>query len=217
LGSTDLANATALTVQIFPDNGAGLPDGVPVYSKDAVYSETWAPDDAGVEITGQTSVKLTAVNPPTLTEGDYFVVFWPDLNVGVNGQWYWTTSDSVNGEHSKQINPGGGFGFGTDWIDSVATEHDLAFTLWTCADDDDDDDDDDNDTSPADDDDDDTSPTDDDDDDTSPTDDDVSPDDDDTSPDDDDDDTFPPPVDDDDESPQGGRSDDDDDSGGCGC
>ncbi len=138
-----LANSDSLNVHIYENVitklPANVPSGWPIYGAAPLWSEVWTLPSANVTFNGTNdSVELLATSAPVLTEGMYWICFYPDLDKTTYGQWYWMMSDTLNGDNALLINPGGGFGVGTGWVDIKnglgTTSQDLAFTMWECAD-----------------------------------------------------------------------------------
>ncbi len=137
-GFTTLLNATALTWQIYADDGTGFPDGDPSGGGNPpVWTLTLAPTDTQVIITNgsggmPSDTKLTLAAPFTLPPGHWWLVFYPTMAFDTGGQYGRQPADTTNGYWGKFINPGGGFGLGTEWQDwSIigATQQDIAFRI----------------------------------------------------------------------------------------
>lgn len=134
-GFTTLLNASSLTWQVYADN-AGVPAGDP-FSGGALWSLSLLPADPQVVISNGTGgmpsdVTLNLSAPLNLPAGQYWFVFYPSLGFDAYGQYGRQPSDTTNGYTGQFINPGGGFGYGTDWqVWSIigATQQDLAFRL----------------------------------------------------------------------------------------
>jgi hypothetical protein len=131
--ATGLNNASALQWAIYADNG-GVPAGYPGGGDAPVWSISLPPTDAQVTLSdSNTDVTLNLTTPVNLPPGTYWLVFYPTMNFGTFGQWYWATSTTTNGAIAQMINPGNGFGYGTDWasiqVFTIYTDHDLAFRL----------------------------------------------------------------------------------------
>jgi N-acetylneuraminic acid mutarotase len=137
-GFSSLMKATALTWQIYADNGTGAPDGDPSGGGNPpIWTLTLPPLDPHVLLATGSGGKLSDVmlNPPTpitLPPGDWWLVFYPTMEFNVFGQYGRQPADTTNGYAGQFINPGGGFGYGTDWQDWTVlgpTQQDIAFRL----------------------------------------------------------------------------------------
>jgi Chaperone of endosialidase len=125
-----LINASALHWQIYADSG-GVPDGNPSGSGNPpLWSVSLPPTDPQVLIAGS-NVTLSLPRPLHLEPGTYWLFFYPSLNSGSYGAYYWHTSTSTNGYIAKWINPGNGYGYGTliDISPTMVIPQDLAFRL----------------------------------------------------------------------------------------
>ncbi|HUU01148.1 MAG TPA: hypothetical protein VM425_06915 [Myxococcota bacterium] len=123
------ADASALHFGIYADNG-GLPGGVPTIDS-PVWGLSVAPTDAQLTIVG-IDVVVNLTTPATLPAGTYWISFW--VTTGTDDFHYWGMADTVNGAEAMLVNPGEGFGIGTDWVTMTSisvTEHDTAFGLWS--------------------------------------------------------------------------------------
>jgi hypothetical protein len=136
-GFTTLFNATALTWQIYEDC-AGEPCGDPSGGgSPPVWTLTLPPADSQVIITTgsggmPSNVELVLDTPGMLPPGNWWLVFYPTMDFGTGGQHGRQPADTTNGYHGQFINPGGAFGYGTDWQDWViigATQQDIAFRI----------------------------------------------------------------------------------------
>ncbi|MBN1550130.1 hypothetical protein JW979_01625, partial [bacterium] len=133
---TTLMNATALNWAIYSDD-ADLPDGHPEGGNAPFWSLSLAPTDSQVTISigsggFMSNTAVTLSTPVVLPPGTWWIFFYPTMDFAVGGQFGLQPSDTTNLNIAKFINPGGGFGLGTDWQDwSIlgATEQDLAFRL----------------------------------------------------------------------------------------
>ena len=105
--------AASATLNIFPKGGTlpGAGDDPTTGTSVAVNISTGA---NGVE------VHASGLNI-ALAAGDYWVGLTPELNFGTFGQEFLQGSANIQGDASASRNPGGGFGVGTDWVDSGAT------------------------------------------------------------------------------------------------
>ncbi len=137
-GFTSLKNASALTWQIYADDGSGVPDGDPSGGGNPpVWTLTLPPLDPHVVLTAGSGGMLSDVmlNPPMpviLPPGDWWLVFYPTMEFSAFGQYGRQPADTTNGHVGQFINPGGGFGYGTDWQDWTvigAAQQDIAFRL----------------------------------------------------------------------------------------
>ena len=135
--STSLTNATLLTWEIYADDN-GFPLGYPTsVSTPPIWSLSLSPSDTKVILsTGHngdlTNTLLNLPSPLVLTEGRYWLVFYPTLSYTPYGQYGRHAADTKFGEVAKFINPNGGFGFGADWVDwHVISPYydDLAFSI----------------------------------------------------------------------------------------
>jgi hypothetical protein len=136
-GGSSLANADTLHWRIYPDDN-GLPSGHP---SDQNGTPFWSldldPSDSTISlITGlQVSIVDTLLvfdTPIELPPGTWWLFFYPTMRFSPNGQFGRLSSDTSNLSKAKFINPGGGFGRGTDWNDwSVMgpDQHDAAFLI----------------------------------------------------------------------------------------
>ena len=134
---TTLMNATSLNWAIYADN-AGIPAG---YPGDGVTTPQWSlslpPSDASIVLSNGTgglpsNVDITLSAPPTIPAGTWWLIFWPVMSFGSDGQYGRQGSDTTNGYTTQFINPGGGFGFGTTWQSWAvlgATLQDMAFSI----------------------------------------------------------------------------------------
>lgn len=135
-GFTSLLNATALTWQIYADDG-GVPAGNPHGGSLPVWSATFTPTSPNVTLsTGHTgylsNTLLELTTPIELDPGHYWLLFYPTLELTSFGQFGLHGSDTINGEIGKFINPANGYGYGADWMDwyvSGALSHDIAFSI----------------------------------------------------------------------------------------
>jgi hypothetical protein len=137
-GFTTLLNATALTWQIYADDG-GMPDGDPAGGGNPpVWTLTLAPTDPQVVISTGTpggypsDTTLGLAAPLNLPPGHWWLVFYPTMEYGSYGQHGRQPSDTTNGYTAQFINPGEGFGYGPDWQDWTVigpAQTDMAFRL----------------------------------------------------------------------------------------
>jgi len=196
-------HATGFHVLLYRDEDSH-PAGYPGSAVEPVWSDYWPYYDPRISFDRDYHNGITLFATDTasgLPPGHYWVMLYLDwVTWETDVFWYWALSAAGGGTAAMYINPGGGWGVGTDWmpVHDVASfsNYELGLTLSNCGTPDDGsipDDDADDDTAT---DDDDATPTDDDNDDTAPAD-------------DDDDDAAPTDNDDD--------NDDNDDDSGCGC
>jgi len=78
------------------------------------------------------NTQLNLATPLVLPPGHWWLVFYPTLAFGSGGQYGRQPADTTNGYVGKLINPGGGFGMGTDWQNWTVlggTQPDIAFRL----------------------------------------------------------------------------------------
>lgn len=83
----------------------------------------------GTQVGGDLIFDLTGI---TLGPGTYWISAQVERSFDLGGQWFWRTSDTVNGAQALWQNPAGGFGYGSDPIPITtlgASAHDMAFTL----------------------------------------------------------------------------------------
>lgn len=128
-GST-VYNATALKWAIYADGG-GVPDGDPSGGGNAPFwSLSVAPTDSQVTITigsggSLTNTRIDLTTPVILPAGTWWLIFYPTMNSFYGRQ----PADTTNGAKGQSINPGGGYGLGTTWLNWDATQQDIAFTI----------------------------------------------------------------------------------------
>jgi hypothetical protein len=136
-GFTTLANASALTFQIYANN-AGIPAGDPSGSGDPpIWTLTLPITDPHITLyTGSggypSNTMLKLPTPFSLPAGHYWLTFYPTLNFSPYGQFGRQAADTTSAYIGKLINPGGGFGLGTDWQNWTVlgpTQTDIAFRL----------------------------------------------------------------------------------------
>jgi subtilisin family serine protease len=138
-GFSSLTSAISLTWQIYADLG-GTPAGDPAgWVSPPVWSLTLPPDDPQVVLSAGTpdgfisNVRLNLSIPVELDPGHYWLVFYPSLAYSA-GQYGRQPADTTNGYIAKFINPGGSFGYGTNWrdwtvLDNRLQQLDIAFRL----------------------------------------------------------------------------------------
>jgi uncharacterized repeat protein (TIGR01451 family) len=135
-GFSTLFNASALTWQIYEDC-AGVPCGNPSGGSPPVWTLTLPPADSQVVITSGTggylsNVQLNLDTPGILPPGTWWFVFYPTLDFGTGGQYGRQPADTTNGYYGQFINPGGGFGYGSNWQNWTIigpTQQDIAFRI----------------------------------------------------------------------------------------
>jgi hypothetical protein len=136
-GFSTLTAATALNWRIYADNG-GVPDGNPAGGGNAPFwSISVPPADGQVTITTgfggyPSNARINLATPVNLPPGTWWLVFFPTLDFATGGQYGTQPADTTNGATTQFINPGGGFGYGTEWQAwSVLgpTQQDMAFTI----------------------------------------------------------------------------------------
>lgn len=136
-GFSSLLNATSLNWRIYADN-AGFPAGDPTGAGAApIWSLSLAPTDSQVTISpgysgypSDTLLRLT--DPIKLPPGHYWLMFYPVMSYDTGGQYGLHPADTTNGNVAKFINPAGGFGYGSTWIDWTAlgiSQQDIAFSI----------------------------------------------------------------------------------------
>jgi hypothetical protein len=132
----DLTAANTLNWQIYADAG-GVPAGDP-WSGGAYWSLSLAPTDPQVQLLAGYSGYLTNVwlapsVPPVLPPGHWWLVFYPQMDFAVGGQYGRHLSDTTNPYDAQVINPGSGFGWPTTWARAATqweiTQTDFAFRL----------------------------------------------------------------------------------------
>lgn len=120
-GGTTLMNAAALHWQIYADN-SGQPAGDPSGGgSPPIWNLSLSPSDSQVVLsTGSpggylSNTTLNLSTPIDLPAGHYWLVFYPTLSFTTDGQYGRQPADTTNSEVGHFINPGGGFGYGTNW------------------------------------------------------------------------------------------------------
>lgn len=134
---TTLLNATSLTFQIWADN-AGVPDGNPE-SGTPFMTVTVPPTDLQVVLGNgspgglPSNVTLLLTTPWVVPPGHWWLVFYPTMSFSPDGQYGRQGADTTNGHVGQGVNPGDGFGVGTEWLPWTTfpggPTHDLAFRL----------------------------------------------------------------------------------------
>jgi len=134
-----LSAADSLHWLIYPDVG-GVPAGYPGAGGE-LWSYSCKPGDPEVTISGTSSEDVTldilmAQGAPLhLPPGTYWLCFYPTLDFGLYGQWWWETSGTTNLAVARFLDPTDYFSSGwTDWtpISTVLSDpssHDLAFRI----------------------------------------------------------------------------------------
>jgi hypothetical protein len=113
----DLNNATSLKWWICPDFG-GMPLCDPPYDGSAFWSISLHPSNHQVQfgVFEAEDVYLYLNDPIELPPGVWWLVYQVSLEYGYFGQYGWSgTNFPVWGTQGLQINPNGGFGYGTTW------------------------------------------------------------------------------------------------------
>lgn len=119
-GGTSLANANHLVFEIYTDS-PGFPSGDPGGGGlSPIWSLSLVPSDGQITLsTGLggllSDVTLIPNTPINLSAGSYWLVFYPELDHSLYGQYGRHVSDTTNGYDAMVINPGGGFGFPPIW------------------------------------------------------------------------------------------------------
>ncbi len=136
-GGTTLENAVSLHWRIYADD-AGLPAGYPGGGATPFWSLELAPTDPQVSLllglqNDPSDTNLVLETPVELPPGTWWFMFYPTMSFSPHGQYGRLSSDTQYLEVAKWINPGNGFGHGTDWLNwnhvSEVTHHDVAFRL----------------------------------------------------------------------------------------
>ena len=136
-GGTTLGNATYLNFAIY-GNDAGIPAGYPGGGSGPQWNISLTPTDLQITIsTGSpggylSNVTLNLATAVNLPVGEWWFIFYPVMDFTSSGQYGRQPSDTTNGNTGQFINPGGGFGYGTDWQPWTvlgATQSDIAFRM----------------------------------------------------------------------------------------
>ncbi len=114
-GVWDNIGAATAALNIFSDDGSGLPAG----TDDPTAGGSVAVN-IGLGGSGFVEVTATGLNI-ALGAGDYWVGLTPELDFGTFGQSFLVGSGAPTGDASASRNPGGAFGIGPDWVDTGAT------------------------------------------------------------------------------------------------
>jgi hypothetical protein len=120
-GGTTLMNATALHWQIYADN-SGQPAGDPSGGgSPPLWNLSLPPSDSQVVLSTSSpggylsNTTLNLNTPIDLPAGHYWLVFYPTMSFTTDGEYGRQPADTTNSEVGNFINPGGGFGYGTNW------------------------------------------------------------------------------------------------------
>ena len=136
-GFSTLFNAIALTFMIYEDN-AGMPAGDPSgVGALPIWAYTLPPTDPQITITNgsvglPSNTQLVLNDPILLPAGHYWLIFYPTMTFSEGGQFGRQPADTTNLYTARVINPGGGFGYGTDWQPWMVWwgfDSDLAFRI----------------------------------------------------------------------------------------
>ena len=116
----DLTEASELHWFIYPDSGSGEPAGHPGDGHE-LWGAHLPPTDSRVilGLSNPKAVDLVIANPVELPSGEWWLIFYPSLSLNPYGNYGWTgTLNPVWPPVGLQINPGSGFGNGTDWYEN---------------------------------------------------------------------------------------------------
>ncbi len=100
------------------------------------------PTDSQISITNGTggvpsNVQLDLTTPLMLPAGHYWFIFYPSMSFATGGQYGRQPADTTNSYVTQFVNPGGGFGVGTEWQDWYVLQgqpqQDLAFSIYGTA------------------------------------------------------------------------------------
>jgi len=135
-GGTTLGNATYLNFLIYANN-AGIPAGYPGGEVSPQWSISLLPTDPQISLANGSggflsNVALSLTTVVSLPVGEWWFIFYPAMDFTSGGQYGRQPSDTTNDNTGQFINPGGGFGYGTDWQPWTvlgATQSDIAFRL----------------------------------------------------------------------------------------
>ena len=111
-----LVPAISMTWSIYPAT-APTPPGYPGAGAAPYWTLTLPLPDPQVSVTPgsyPSDVTLNLATPIYLPPGTWWFEFVPTMP-SVGGFWYWGSSTTTNGFQAEVINPGGGWGMGTDW------------------------------------------------------------------------------------------------------
>ena len=137
-GFSTLLNATQLTFMIYEDD-MGVPAGDPSGRGDLPF---WAlsipPTDSQLTITSgfsgmPSNVQLDLDSAVLLPAGHYWFIFYSTMFYSSYGQYGRQPSDTTSGYTAQIVNPGNGFGFGTEWQswDVIGIlQQDIAFSIY---------------------------------------------------------------------------------------
>lgn len=128
----DAYNLTALTIY-----GENSSTGSGDYNLDVVVRFLAGPDlgssviasASGVQVGGNLLFDLTGI---TLGAGTYWISAQVVRPIEPGGQWFWNTSNTINGAQALWQNPGGSFGYGSAPISIQVLgpqRYDMALTL----------------------------------------------------------------------------------------
>lgn len=141
-GFTTLFNANQLLFLIYADN-MGVPAGDPSGRGDPpLWVLMVPPTDSQISITNGTggvpsNVQLDLTTPLMLPAGHYWFIFYPSMSFATAGQYGRQPADTTNSYVTQFVNPGGGFGVGTEWQDWYVLQgqpqQDLAFSIYGTA------------------------------------------------------------------------------------
>lgn len=118
-GFSSLLSATSLNFAIYSDL-SGIPSGTPPTGWQ--WNISLDPSDAQIALDYGTdgflsNVTLNLTTALNLSAGHWWLLFWPDMSFSSSGEYGRQASDTTNGYTAQFINPGGGFGYGSDWQD----------------------------------------------------------------------------------------------------
>jgi hypothetical protein len=114
------AYANKVTVYFWKPRGDGFGD---------YYGGAYATRVAGAMSIVSGNNSITFDTPVALPPGVFFLGIQPQIDFATYGQHYWdTVGATVYGKEFRIINPGNGFGMGTDWF-APAAGYDAAFRL----------------------------------------------------------------------------------------
>jgi len=135
-GGSTLGNATSLNFLVYANN-AGIPTSYPGSGLIPQWSISLLPGDPQISITAgsggyPSDVALSLTTAMSLPAGHWWLIFYPAMGFTSGGQYGRQPSDTTNGYTGQFINPGGGFGHGTDWQPWTVlgpAQSDIAFRL----------------------------------------------------------------------------------------
>jgi hypothetical protein len=115
--ATNLSVASSIQWYIYPNAAVESP-GVPGDTNEFWFL-TLPPSDPQFTLTGvfpACNITLNLTTPIRVPPGTWWLMVYVTLNFNPNGQWGWaSTGNAIWGKEGVVINPGGGFGWGTDW------------------------------------------------------------------------------------------------------